>query len=74
MHAGFIPLVEGTRKRRKMLHYRVLLLRESGAVKEFIDLDEADDQHAISAAKVLAGGSSFEVWRDRRRVGLPKTH
>jgi hypothetical protein len=57
-----------------MLHYRVLLLRESGAVKEFIDLDEADDQHAISAAEVLAGGYSFEVWRDRRRIAPPKPH
>ena len=57
-----------------MLHYRVLLLRESGVVKDFFDLDEADDQHAISAAQVLAGGSSFEVWRDRRRIAPPTTH
>jgi hypothetical protein len=57
-----------------MLHYRVLLLRESGVVREFFDIDEADDEHEISVAEVLAGGSSFEVWRDRRRVSQSKPH
>jgi hypothetical protein len=57
-----------------MFHYWVLLLRESGAVKEFFDIDEQDDQSAFCAAQRLAGGASFEVWNATRRVAPPKTH
>jgi len=51
-----------------MAHYRLYRISETEHIDAAIDLDCADDEQAIEAARQMVDGCDLELWEGKRMV------
>ena len=51
-----------------MSYYRVYIVGQDGHFRDAVNLDSADDDAAIEAAKQLVNGYDVELWQEGRLV------